>query len=151
MKFAYRVHSNNALMLIFPFPSLLFTARYGWAQLLLWWTLPAHIFLCESMFFNFYPLLVCNFHSCLPPTFSNWMTVFWLFSDARFIWHCKLVSDTCWLVWRKMASKIIQSSRYYLWALEKHYCMFLLLSILHKTSIPLPPPPWRPRLHHSIT
>lgn len=40
--------------------------------------------------------------------------------DAWSSRHFELVCDTCWLVWREVASKIVQGSRCYLWAYEKY-------------------------------
>lgn len=41
-------------------------------------------------------------------------------------WNCKLVTNPCWLVWEKMAPKILQGWGCYLWAFEEYHGIVLL-------------------------
>lgn len=86
---------------------LITTARSWRAQLHCWWTLLTNLFPCEI--YHLF-LGIISFGSALVSSFPTEYGSFIYLSDNWSRWHCKLVSYTCWLVWSKVASKIIQGS-----------------------------------------
>lgn len=66
------------------FPIFIYlTARYGWAQLLFWWTLPADLFPCEKInqFFRpYFPLLL--------HLWSSFLNLFFKLTEFLIIFRC---------------------------------------------------------------
>lgn len=89
-----------------------------------WWTLLTNLFPCEhinelTILPWYYSISFSSARLICPTEYGSFIYL----SDCWPWWHCKLVSHTCWLVWSKVASKIIQVSGYYVWASEEYYGM----------------------------
>lgn len=96
------------------------SARFGGAQLYCWWALLTYLFQCEFRSFKFmFSTLNCildyaSLSFLTNGIYSSCVSVGWSW------WNCQLVSNTCWLVWEKMAPKVVQGSGYYLWTSKKY-------------------------------